>query len=567
MRLRLKHRLAHDPGRRRGQTMVEFALVAPLFLLLVFGVIEFGLLLHSYITMQHAVDEAARYAVTGEGYDAAGPGVREEEIVAVARAASDSLMINDGAFGDQAGYYRVSMRSSGSGSGINDPNNAGRANEFVRVVIEFNHPAFTWILGGANAFIPLTTEALVINERFARPTGVVGVLPPEPLPTNTPGGTMYTLVTGVAEGSGTVSPGSGQYVSGRSVTITASPAPGASFLGWTGDASGGSPSVTITMNRNKTVMARFTTRYSLSMSVASDCTGWSVSPTVGQHWYNPGSSVNISATGTGTCEFVGWSGALSGSNPSGSLVMDANKSVAATFAGNAYTLYVYRVGGGSGTISSPAEGTHSFPRDTVVPLVPGVPDVGSVWVGWLCEGQPCTSVTMDANKSVYARFEPVGFLPTPTATRTLSVTSTPTSTPTPTNTPTSTPTRTPTATPTYTPTRTPTPTSTPTNTPTPTSTPTRTPTATPTYTPTRTPTATPTNTPTRTPTNTPVPPTPTRTNTPVPPTPTRTNTPVPPTPTPTPTTVPCDPRPPCTGWCAWFPSWPGCNCCSSNCCP
>ena len=85
------------------------------------------------------------------------------------------------AFGTQAGYYHVSMRSSGSSAGFNQPNNAGRANEFVRVVVEFNHPAFTWILGGANAFIPLSTEALVINERFARPTGVVGVLPPEPV--------------------------------------------------------------------------------------------------------------------------------------------------------------------------------------------------------------------------------------------------------------------------------------------------------------------------------------------------------------------------------------------------
>ncbi len=141
MRLRLKHRLAHDQDGGVGRPWSVRA--RALFLLLVFGVIEFGLLLHSYITMQHAVDGAARYAVTGEGYDAtAGPGVREEEIVAVARAASDSLMINDGAFGDQAGVLsRQHMRSSGSGSGIDDPNNAGRANEFVRVVIEFNHPA------------------------------------------------------------------------------------------------------------------------------------------------------------------------------------------------------------------------------------------------------------------------------------------------------------------------------------------------------------------------------------------------------------------------------------------
>jgi Flp pilus assembly protein TadG len=49
----------------RGTTIVEFAIVAPLVLLLVFGVIDFSRLFYTRLTMQHAVREAVRFAVTG----------------------------------------------------------------------------------------------------------------------------------------------------------------------------------------------------------------------------------------------------------------------------------------------------------------------------------------------------------------------------------------------------------------------------------------------------------------------------------------------------------------------
>lgn len=51
----------------RGQSMVEFALVAPIFLLLVFGVIDFGQLFNRMITVNQASREAARVAaVSGD---------------------------------------------------------------------------------------------------------------------------------------------------------------------------------------------------------------------------------------------------------------------------------------------------------------------------------------------------------------------------------------------------------------------------------------------------------------------------------------------------------------------
>ncbi len=46
----------------RGQTIIEFALIAPVFFLLLYGIIDFGMALDRRLTLQHAVREVARYA-------------------------------------------------------------------------------------------------------------------------------------------------------------------------------------------------------------------------------------------------------------------------------------------------------------------------------------------------------------------------------------------------------------------------------------------------------------------------------------------------------------------------
>jgi len=50
----------------RGQTMVEFALAFPVFLMLVLGIIEFGRLLVAYSSVYVAAREAARYGAAVE---------------------------------------------------------------------------------------------------------------------------------------------------------------------------------------------------------------------------------------------------------------------------------------------------------------------------------------------------------------------------------------------------------------------------------------------------------------------------------------------------------------------
>jgi Flp pilus assembly protein TadG len=49
-----------------GQAMVEFALLLPILLLLVFGIVQFGLALNSANDETHLANEVARYAIVNE---------------------------------------------------------------------------------------------------------------------------------------------------------------------------------------------------------------------------------------------------------------------------------------------------------------------------------------------------------------------------------------------------------------------------------------------------------------------------------------------------------------------
>jgi len=46
----------------RGQTLVEFALIAPIMFIFLFGIIDFGMVLNRRIAIEHAVREGSRYA-------------------------------------------------------------------------------------------------------------------------------------------------------------------------------------------------------------------------------------------------------------------------------------------------------------------------------------------------------------------------------------------------------------------------------------------------------------------------------------------------------------------------
>jgi Flp pilus assembly protein TadG len=63
--------------RERGQDLVEYALVLPLLLGLLFGIIQFALILYSYTTIGDAARQAARYGVIGTHASTDTAGIRD----------------------------------------------------------------------------------------------------------------------------------------------------------------------------------------------------------------------------------------------------------------------------------------------------------------------------------------------------------------------------------------------------------------------------------------------------------------------------------------------------------
>ncbi len=159
--------------------------------------------------------------------------------------------------------------------------------------------------------------------------------------------TFYRLtVSKSGNGSGTVtsqplgincgSTCSRHFISGASVTLSASPASSSNFTGWSGACSG-TGSCILTMNSNKSVTANFVKK-SYALSVSKTGSGkvrfnppnytYSLPRT---RTYDYGTSVTLTAYPSTGYNFTGWSGACSGTG-SCTVSMTANRSVTANFA-------------------------------------------------------------------------------------------------------------------------------------------------------------------------------------------------------------------------------------------
>jgi uncharacterized repeat protein (TIGR02543 family) len=138
----------------------------------------------------------------------------------------------------------------------------------------------------------------------------------------------YTLQ--VVGGPGGTASGSGSFAAGTSVVVSATPDATHDFAGWSGDASGLTNPVTVTMDRDRTVTANFALK-SFAL-VTSAQTGGSVSAGGS---YPFGTVAVVSATASATHYFSGWSGDGGGMNPTVSVLIDRAKFVQALFTAKA----------------------------------------------------------------------------------------------------------------------------------------------------------------------------------------------------------------------------------------
>jgi hypothetical protein len=138
---------------------------------------------------------------------------------------------------------------------------------------------------------------------------------------------------------------SAEYNSGTVVQLTASPAAGSSFVGWSGGGCSGTGTCTVTMSASASVTASFAINtFVLTVTRSGSGSGTVTSNPSGidcgvdcSESYNFNTIVQLTATpGTGST-FLGWSGACTGTG-SCSVTMSAARNVTATFDNPAPTI-------------------------------------------------------------------------------------------------------------------------------------------------------------------------------------------------------------------------------------
>jgi uncharacterized repeat protein (TIGR02543 family) len=211
--------------------------------------------------------------------------------------------------------------------------------------------------------------------------------------------TLTELVDPTA--SGTIAPAGGIFDDGTVVSLKATPAAGYRFDHWSGDASGTTATVSVTMTANKNVTATFVKTYTLTV-VVNPASGGAVTPA--GTTYDAGKVVTLTATPSAGYRFDHWSGDASGTLATVDVSMTANRTVTATFT-KIWTLTTSVASSLSGSVA-PAGGT--FDDGSVVTLTATAVS-GFRFDHWSGDvtgtpTQPTIDVTMDSNKNITANF-------------------------------------------------------------------------------------------------------------------------------------------------------------------
>jgi formylglycine-generating enzyme required for sulfatase activity len=138
-----------------------------------------------------------------------------------------------------------------------------------------------------------------------------------------------TTTATAAEGSVAKKPDKASYNHGEKVTLRAVPKQGYSFTNWSGDINGSTNPDTLIMDADKSVTASFAQKtYSLTATAVYG----SVTKSPDRASYNHDETVTLEAVPKTGYGFTNWLGDITGSANPATLVMDADKSVTASFA-------------------------------------------------------------------------------------------------------------------------------------------------------------------------------------------------------------------------------------------
>jgi subtilisin family serine protease len=155
--------------------------------------------------------------------------------------------------------------------------------------------------------------------------------------TVTKGGAGTGTVTSSPAGINCGSTCTHSFTNGTMVTLTAAPATGSAFAGWSGGGCSGTGTCQVTLNASTTVTANFNLTHTLTVAKTGSGSGTVTSSPSGINCgsacsaaFAAGSSVTLTATPASNSTFAGWSGACTGTGTC-SVTMSADMSVTATF--------------------------------------------------------------------------------------------------------------------------------------------------------------------------------------------------------------------------------------------
>jgi len=236
----------------------------------------------------------------------------------------------------------------------------------------------------------------------------------------TPPNTFTLNVTATLGGSTAKNPNLTGYASGAVVQVTATPNTGYTFAGWSGNATGTTNPLSVTMNSDKNIIANFTLIPVITYSLNVTANNGVVVKNPNQANYNQGSTVQLTATPNTGYTFTGWTGDATGTANPLTVTMNSNKNITANFTlipANTYTLNVTAVNGT--VVKNPNQ--VNYDQGSTVQLT-ATPNTGYTFTGWTGDATGTSNsltIVMNSNKNITANFAL-----TPPNTFTLNVTAT-----------------------------------------------------------------------------------------------------------------------------------------------
>ncbi|MDR2592810.1 MAG: InlB B-repeat-containing protein [Chitinispirillales bacterium] len=198
-------------------------------------------------------------------------------------------------------------------------------------------------------------------------------------------------------------PNNASYRENQTVTVTAPTVNGYTFTGWSGDATGTTNPLTVTVKEDMTLMANYR-QLDYTLNVARYPTnGGSVSPNTNTYTYNQ--TATITATSANCYKFIGWSGDTSGMTNPIMIKMNSNKSLTANFELRTYTLEVGKNINGGEVISNPNKDAYTCGEQVTVTARAADGYTFTGWSGALTSQEATVTITMDGDKQLKANFK------------------------------------------------------------------------------------------------------------------------------------------------------------------